>query len=110
MQQAQPAVSVQLKRPVPPAISGRPTCQNMPLASSTNTQTVIIPTNIQPFPYMPPQPLNIQQGPVIPETVAVSARERIAAKVDRGVKDLVVMKLAKLSDHQLSRGDEHGDT
>ena len=59
---------------------------------------------------MPPHPPNIQQGPVIPETVALSARERIAAKVDKAMKDRVVMTLAKLPDDQLSRGDEHGDT
>lgn len=59
---------------------------------------------------MPPRPPSIQQGPVIPETVAVSARERIAAQVDRAMKDRVVMTLAKLPDGQLSRGDKHGDT
>jgi len=109
MQQAQLAVSVRQTQPVPPAISVQPRCQNMQLASSTNTQTVIIQSN-PPFPYMPPHPPNIQQGPVIPETVALSARERIAAKVDKAMKDRVVMTLAKLPDDQLSRGDEHGDT
>jgi hypothetical protein len=109
MQQAQLAVSVRQTQPVLPAISVQPRCQNMQLASSTNTPTVIIQSN-QPFPYMPSHPPNIQQSPVIPETVAVSARERIAAKVDKAVKDCVVMTLAKLPDDQLSRGDKHGDT
>lgn len=110
IQQAHLAVSVQQTQPVPPAISVQPRCQNIQLASSTNTQTVIIQSNAQPFPYMPPHPPNIQQGPVIPETVAVSARERIAAKVDKAMKDRVVLALAQLPHDQLSRGDEHGDT
>ena len=110
IQQAQPAVSVRQTQLVPPAISVHRSSQNIPLASSTNTQTVILRSNVPPIPYMPSHPPNIQQGPVIPETVAVSARERIAAKVDKAMKDLVVMALAKLPDDQLSRGDEHGDT
>jgi hypothetical protein len=101
---------VKQTQPVPPAISVQPRCPNIQLAPSSNTQTVIIQSNVQPFPYMPPHPPNIQQGPVIPETVAVSARERIAAEVDKTMKDRVVMTLAKLPDDQLSRGDEHGDT
>ena len=109
-QPAQPTVNVRQTQPVPPAIRVKPGCQNIQLASSTNTQTVIIPNNVHPFPYMPPRPPSIQQGPVIPETVAVSARERIAAQVDRAMKDRVVMTLAKLPDGQLSRGDKHGDT
>lgn len=107
---AQLAVDVQQTQPVPPAIRVKPGCQNIQLSSSTNTQTLIIPKNVQPFPYIPPHPPNIQQGPVIPETVAVSARERIVAKVDKAMKDRVVMTLAKLPDDQLSRGDKHGDT
>lgn len=106
MQQTQPAVGVRQTQPAPPTITVQPRCQNIQLASSTNTQAVIIQSNVQPFPQQP----NIQQGPVIPETVAVSARERIATKVDKEVKDLVVMTLAKLTDDQLSRGDQHGDT
>lgn len=110
IQQAHLAVPVKQTQPVPPAISVQPRCPNIQLAPSSNTQTVIIQSNVQPFPYMPPHPPNIQQGPVIPETVAVSARERIAAEVDKTMKDRVVMTLAKLPDDQLSRGDEHGDT
>jgi len=109
MQQAL-AVSVRHTQSVPPTISVQPSCQSIQLASSTNTQTLIIQSNVQPFPHVPPHRPNIQQGPVIPETVAVSARERIAAKVDKAMKDRVVMTLAKLPDDQLSRGDKHGDT
>jgi len=90
-------------QPIPTAIKVQPSC---PLASPTNTPTLIIPNNVHPPLYMP----IIQQGPVIPETVPVSARERIAAKVDKAMKDRVVMTLAKLPDDQLSRGDKHGDT
>jgi hypothetical protein len=111
VQQAQLAVGVRHTQSVPPTISVQPRCQSIQLAPSTNTQTLIIQSNVQPFPHVPPHRPNIQQGPVIPETVAVSARERIAAKVDKAVKDCVVMTLAKLPDDQLSRGDKcDGDT
>jgi hypothetical protein len=110
MQQAQLAVGLWHTQPATPAISVQPGLHNIQLASSTNTQAVIIQSNVQPFTCMPPQQPNIQRGPVIPETVAVSARERMAAEVDKAVKDCVVMTLAKLTDDQLSKGDEHGDT
>lgn len=109
-QQTQLAVSLQPTQQAPPAISVQPGLQNIQLASSRNTQTVIIQRNVQPFIYVPPQQPHIQRGPVIPETVAVSARERLLAEVDKKVKDRVVMTLAKLTDDQLSKGDEHGDT
>jgi len=107
---AQLAVSVPQIQRVPPAISEPPGCRNLPLAPSANTQAVIIQRNILPFQHIQPHPPNIQQGPVIPETVAVSARERIAAQVDKTMKDRVVVTLAEWHDDQLSRGDQHGDT
>jgi len=111
MQQAQLAVGVRHTQSVPPTINVQPTCQSIQLAPTTNTQTLIIQSNVQPIPHVTPHPPNIQQGPVIPETVAVSARERIAAKVDKAMKDRLVMTLAKVPDDQLSRGDKHdGDT
>jgi hypothetical protein len=109
MQPEHLAVSVQATQPVQPAINVQPKCKNMQLPSSTNNQTLIIQSSRR-FPYVPPYQTHIQQGPVIPKTVPVSARERIAAKVDKAMKDRVVMTLAKLPDDQLSRGDEHGDT
>jgi hypothetical protein len=109
MQQVQQAVGVQHTQPLT-AVSVQPRCQNSQLSSSTNTQAVISGSSVQPPPYMSYHLPIIQQGPVTPETVAVSARERIATELDKAMKDCVVMILAQLTDDQLSKGDRHGDT
>lgn len=109
MQQAQLAVSLRQTQPAPPAISVQSGLQNIQLASSRNAQNVIIENSVPPVMYILPQH-NIQQGPVIPEIEPASARERMFAKLDTRAKDCAVVKLAQLTDDQLSKGDEHGDT
>lgn len=107
IQAAQSAVSV---HPAQPIINVQPAPQKVELASSTNISTVVVQNHVQPVIYTVPQHPNIQRGPVVPDTIAVSARERIAAMLDREKKDSVLLALAKLKDEQLSKGDEHGDT
>jgi hypothetical protein len=110
MQQAQQAASLQQTQAPQTAISVQSRCRNIQLPSSTNIQFVTSRRSEQPPPHMPSHLPNIRQGPVTPETVPISARERIPTKVDKAMKDRVVMTLAKLTDDQLSKGDEHGDT
>lgn len=84
--------------------------QEIHLSTSPNVQTVVIQKNIQPFTYTVPQQPNIQRLPVVPNVVAASGRERISEKLDKAVKDCALLTLAKLTDEELSEGDEHGDT
>jgi hypothetical protein len=84
--------------------------QQIQLASSKNTQNILIQNNVQYVTYTVSQQPNIQQGPVFPNLVTVSARERIAAKLNKRMKDAALLTVAKLKDEELSKGDEHGDT
>jgi hypothetical protein len=93
-----------------PAISVQSAPQQVQLAPSKNIQNVFIQNNVQSFTYAVPQQPNIQRGPVVPNIVTASARERIAAKLNKRVKDAALLAVAKLTDEQLSKGDEHGDT
>lgn len=98
---ARPTISLQ---PTQPAKGPHLT---QPVRSTQQAQQAVITrSGVQPGPHQ----ASIRRGPVAPKTVAVSARERIAAKLNKAMKDCVVMKLAKLTDDQLSKGDEHGDT
>lgn len=93
-----------------PAIRVQSVPQQIQLASSKNTQNILIQNNVQYVTYTVSQQPNIQQGPVFPNLVTVSARERIAAKLNKRMKDAALLTVAKLKDEELSKGDEHGDT
>ncbi|XP_023727597.1 uncharacterized protein LOC111875517 isoform X2 [Cryptotermes secundus] len=84
--------------------------QNIHLSPSPNVQTVVIQNNVQPFTYTVPQQPNIQRLPIVPNLVAASGRERISEKLNKAAKDCALLTLAKLTDEELSEGDEHGDT
>lgn len=111
-QTSQPAITV---HPAQQSISVRAhpvnsVSQDIHLSPSPNVQTVVIQNNNQPFTYTLPQQPNIQRLPVVPNLVATSGRERISEKLNKAVKDCALLTLAKLTDEELSEGDEHGDT
>lgn len=84
--------------------------QQVQLPSSKSIQSIFIQNNVQAFTHKVQLRPNIQRGPVVPNIVTVSARERIISKLNKGVKDDATLTMAKLRDEDLSKGDENGDT
>lgn len=84
--------------------------QQVQLPTSKSIQSIFIQNNAQTLTHKVQLRPNIQRGPVVPNIVTVSARDRIVSKLNKGVKDDATLMMAKLRDEDLSKGDENGDT